>query len=162
MCVHLSGTIQQLAHTLRKFLFWFSIDRYQTSIWVYERCWVRFTFHSFDLWTCGHVHVYKRTADPALSISEGIVVCVKTLDCQPRDCELNPPSQQLKLLKWDKIILVLPRKNATVHQCFSLGRLKNLVCHVWWALKYLALWATNRNQQFVCPDAEWSKVRVRR
>ena len=25
MCVHLSGTIQQLAHTLRKFLFWFSI-----------------------------------------------------------------------------------------------------------------------------------------
>ena len=25
ICVHLSGTLQQLAHTLRKFLFWFSI-----------------------------------------------------------------------------------------------------------------------------------------
>jgi hypothetical protein len=25
MCVHLSGTLEQLAHTLRKFLFWFSI-----------------------------------------------------------------------------------------------------------------------------------------
>jgi len=34
-------------------------------------------------------------------------------------------------------------------QCISalhtLGTLKNMVCHVWWALQYLALWATNRN-----------------
>ena len=39
----------------------------------------------------------------------------------------------------------LPRKDVPVCQCFTLGTLKNLVCHVWWALQYLALWATNRN-----------------
>jgi len=42
-------------------------------------------------------------------------------------------------------VLVLPRKNTPMYQCFTLGRLKNLVCHVWWALKYLALRSTNRN-----------------
>jgi len=36
-------------------------------------------------------------------------------------------------------VLVLPRKNAPVYQGFTLGTLKNLVCHVWWALQYLAL-----------------------
>jgi len=36
-------------------------------------------------------------------------------------------------------VLVLPWKNAPVYQCFTLGTLKNLVCHVWWALQYLAL-----------------------
>ena len=30
-----------------------------------------------------------------------------------------------------------------MHQCFTLGTLKNLVCHVWWALQYLALLETN-------------------
>ena len=44
-----------------------------------------------------------------------------------------------------RYVLVLPRENAPVYQCFTLGTLKNLVCHVWWALQYLALWATNRN-----------------
>ena len=34
-----------------------------------------------------------------------------------------------------------------MYQCFILGTLKNLVCHVWWALQYLSLWATNRNQR---------------
>ena len=37
------------------------------------------------------------------------------------------------------------RKNVPVFQCFTLGTLMNLICHVWWALQYLALWATNRN-----------------
>ena len=48
-------------------------------------------------------------------------------------------------LPYMRYVLVLPRKNAPVYQCFTLGTLKNLVCHVWWALQYLALWATNRN-----------------
>jgi len=35
-------------------------------------------------------------------------------------------------------------------ECFRVsvqysGHVKNLPCHVWWALQYLALWATNRN-----------------
>ena len=51
-----------------------------------------------------------------------------------------------------------PEKNAPVHQCFTLGTLKNLVCHVWWALQYLALWATNRNLQSLCSDAEYAKL----
>ena len=40
-------------------------------------------------------------------------------------------------------VLVLPWKNAPVYQCFTLGTLKNLVCHMWWALQYLALLKTN-------------------
>jgi len=39
----------------------------------------------------------------------------------------------------------LPRKSATVYQCFTLGTIKNLGCHVWWALQYLALRVTNKN-----------------
>jgi len=35
--------------------------------------------------------------------------------------------------------LVLPRKNAPVYQCFTVGRLKNRVCRVWWALQFLAI-----------------------
>jgi len=38
-----------------------------------------------------------------------------------------------------RYVMVLPRRNAPVYQCFTLGTLKNLVCHVWWALQYLAL-----------------------
>jgi len=41
--------------------------------------------------------------------------------------------------------MVLPKKNAPVYQCYTLGTLKNLVCHVWRALKNLELGATNRN-----------------
>ena len=48
------------------------------------------------------------------------------------------PSHQLKLLEGD-MYLLLPDKNAYVYQCYILGTIKNLVCHVWWALKYLAL-----------------------
>jgi len=36
-------------------------------------------------------------------------------------------------------VLVLPRKNAPMYQCYTLGMLKDLVCHVWWVLQYLAL-----------------------
>ena len=52
--------------------------------------------------------------------SEGIWLSGKTLDCRPRDCEFDPPSLQLKLLK-RRYVLVLPRKNAPVYQCFTLG-----------------------------------------
>ena len=31
--------------------------------------------------------------------SEGIWLSGRTLDCRPRDCEFDPPSLQLKLLK---------------------------------------------------------------
>ena len=44
-----------------------------------------------------------------------------------------------------RYVLALARKNASVYQCFTLDTLKNLVCHVWLALQYLALWATKRN-----------------
>jgi len=76
--------------------------------------------------------------------SEGICLSGKTLDCRPKYCEFDPLSLQLKLLKM-RFVLGLPRKNARVYQCFTLGTIKNLVCHVWWALQYLAQWATNRN-----------------
>jgi len=66
-------------------------------------------------------------------------------------CEFDPPVLQLKLLKRDNYVLVLPRKNAPVYQCVTLDTFKNLVCHVWWALQYLALWAANRNKLIVCP-----------
>jgi len=84
----------------------------------------------------------------------GICLSGKTLDCQPRDCEFDPPSLQLKLLKED-MYWFFPGKNATVYQCFTLGTLKNLVSHVWWVLQYLALWATNnpRRRMGKCPSA---------
>ena len=43
------------------------------------------------------------------------------------------------------MLLVLSSKNAPVYQCFTLDTLKNMACHVCWALQYLALWATKRN-----------------
>ena len=51
-------------------------------------------------------HVYLRfTIFPkqkmAVHCSEGIWLSGKTLDCRPRDCEFDPPSLQLKLLKGD-------------------------------------------------------------
>ena len=73
---------------------------------------------------------------------EGIWLIGKTIDCRPRDCEFDLPSLQLKITK-RRYVLVLPRKKAPVYQCFTLGTLKSLVCHVWWALQYLALWATD-------------------
>jgi len=55
-----------------------------------------------------------------------------------------PPHSNFKITRsW--YVLVLPRKNAPAYQCYSLGLLKNLVCHVWWALQYLALLAYNKN-----------------
>ena len=73
---------------------------------------------------------------PFSTVSEGIWLRGKALDCRPRDCEFDPLSLQLKLLNGDMYWL-FPGK--------MLPCIKNLVCHVWWALQYLALWATNRN-----------------
>jgi len=56
----------------------------------------------------------------------------------------STPLTSTKLTK-RRYVPVLPRKNASVYQCFTLGTIKNLVCHMWWALQYLALCATNRN-----------------
>jgi len=92
----------------------------------------------------------------------GIWLSGKTFDCRPRDCEFDPPSLQLKLLK-EMYVLVLPRKNAPVYQCFTLGMLKNLGYLVWWARQYLALWVTNRNKLYICmPRRRMGKARVRR
>ena len=86
----------------------------------------------------------NKSNNPIWGFSEGIWLSGKTFDCRPRDCEFDPPSLQLKLLK-RRYVLVLPKKNAPVYQGFTLSTLNNLVCHVWWALQYLALWATHRN-----------------
>ena len=40
-----------------------------------------------------------------------------------------------------RYVLVLPWKNVPVYHSFTMGTLRILVCHVWWALQYLALWA---------------------
>ena len=63
---------------------------------------------------------------------------------QTQGLRVRSPLTPTKITK-RRYILVLPRKNAPVYQCFTLGTLKNLVCHVWWALQYLALWANYRN-----------------
>jgi len=47
-------------------------------------------------------------------------------------------SRPPKLLKEDNYTLVLLWKSAPMYQCYTLGTLKNLVCHVWWALQYFA------------------------
>ena len=67
-----------------------------------------------------------------MELGEGIWLSGKTFDCRARDCEFDPPSLQRKLLK-RRYVMVLPMKNAPVYQCFTLGTLKNLFCHVWWA-----------------------------
>jgi len=62
--------------------------------------------------------------------SEGIWLSGKTLHCRPRDCEFDPPPHS-NLNYWKRrYILVLPQENAPLYQCFTLGTLKNLVCHV--------------------------------
>jgi len=48
-----------------------------------------------------------------------------------------------------------PGKMLLVYQCYTLGTLINPVCHVWWAPQYYTLWATYRNLESECPDAEW-------
>jgi len=69
--------------------------------------------------------------------SEGIWLSGKTLDCRPRDCEFDPLTPTKITNR--RYVLVLPRKNASVYLCFTLGTLKNLVCHVWWALQYICI-----------------------
>ena len=79
--------------------------------------------------------------------SEGIWLSGKTLDCRPSDCEFDPPTPT-KTAKMEICTSTSQEKRSKkvpVYQCFTLGTLKNQVCHVWWALQYLALWATNRN-----------------
>jgi len=51
------------------------------------------------------------------------------------------PLTPIKITK-RRDVLVLPRKNTTMYQCYTQGTLKNLVFHVWWALQSRALWAT--------------------
>jgi len=74
--------------------------------------------------------------------------------------QVRSPLTPTKITK-RRYVLVLPRKNASVYQCFTLGALKNLVCHVWWALQYLALWATNRTKHLYA-RRRMGKARVRR
>ena len=38
-----------------------------------------------------------------------------------------------------------PEKMLPCISALQLSMFKNLVCHVWWALEYFSLWATNRN-----------------
>ena len=63
---------------------------------------------------------------------------VKQSTADPGIASSIPPPTKITKRRY---VLVLPRKNAPVYQCFTLGTLKNLVCHVWWALQYLALWS---------------------
>ena len=89
-----------------------------------------------DCWSGELEHKSNKTWLKHLTVSPGIV-------------SLIPPHPTKIYLR--SYTLVLPRKNAPVYQCFTLGTIKNLVCHVWWALQYLAQWATNRN----CRDAAY-------
>ena len=45
--------------------------------------------------------------------------------------------------------------NAPLYPCYTLDTLMNLVCHVWWAIQYFALWVTNKTLQYFSSDAEW-------
>ena len=45
------------------------------------------------------IALHKHLQSHALCISEGIWLSGKTLDCRARDCEFDPPSLQLKLLR---------------------------------------------------------------
>ena len=74
---------------------------------------------------------------------------VKHLTADPGEWEFDPPSHTLKLPKKGECMGSF-QENAPVYQCYTLDTLKNLVCHVWWALQYLALhvWATNRNNLY--------------
>jgi len=57
---------------------------------------------------------------------------------------VRSPLTPTKITK-SRYVLVLSRKHAPVYQCFTLGTLEPGLSCVWWALQYLALWATNRN-----------------
>ena len=51
-----------------------------------------------QLSTCMITVMYKHQD---IEISIGIWLSGKTLDCRPRDCEFDPPSLQLKIIKRD-------------------------------------------------------------
>ena len=85
---------------------------------------------------------------------EEIWLSDKPLDCRLRDCEFDPPLTPTKITK-RRYVLILSRKNAPMYQCLTLGMLKNLVCHVWWALQYLALWAIEtKNLYALMPNGQ--------
>ena len=69
---------------------------------------------------------------------------VKLIDCRPRDCEFDPPINQLKLLIGDMYWFFPLQEKCSCQYC-TLNMLKNLVCNVWWALQYFALWTTDTN-----------------
>ena len=69
--------------------------------------------------------------------NEGIWLSGKILDCRYRDCEFVPISHKLKLLKGSRYCF-FPGINAHVYQCYTLGMVKKLICHMWSALQYIA------------------------
>ena len=74
-------------------------------------------------------------------MSRGFSSVVKHLTADQRTASSNA-LKLTKINKWRYVYVpVLPRTNATVYHCYTLDMSKNLVCHVWWALQYLALWA---------------------
>jgi len=78
-------------------------------------------------------------------VREGTLVSGKTLHCRPRDCELT------KITK-SRYVLVLSRRNAPVYQCYTLGTLQNLVCHIMWrAFQNPASWATTTKLTICLP-----------
>jgi len=60
--------------------------------------------------------------------NEGIWLICKILDCRYRDCEFNPLSHKLTLLKGNRYCLI-PGINAPVSQCYTHGMVKKLVCN---------------------------------
>jgi len=103
---------------------------------------------------------YKMINSIKLIKCEGMWLSGKTLDCRPRDCEFDspPPQNQLNISK-RRYVLVLPRKNAPVYKCYTLGMLKNqwfVMCGGRSSILHYVF--TKRNKQSVCSNAEWESL----
>jgi len=79
----------------------------------------------------GGISLYKCT-NILNAILVGDLAVVKHSTANPGIASLIPLTP-IKITE-RRYVLVLPRKNAPVYQCFTLGTLKNLVCHLWWEL----------------------------
>jgi len=79
-----------------------------------------------------------------LFFSEGIWFSDKTLECWPRYCEFDPLLTLAKITKRSYVLNLHRTKWSRVSVLYT-GHVQNLVCHVWCALQYPALWFTNRN-----------------
>jgi len=106
-----------------------------------------------SVWSLLHYKIVSRSKVFCFARGFGLVVKHSTADPGIASSIPLTPTEITKR----RYVLFFPMENASVYQCFTLSTLKNLVCHVWWALQYLALWATNINLLSVCPDAEWAK-----